>query len=109
MHMQQHKLIALRQTVISVSLGVGTLIAATAVQAETPKAIGAKIDGAEPAASSVQVKPGKLPAGGKTTAGGVISKGGDNQFPGTTPVPLPKPKKDALEAGALKAKTKAAQ
>ncbi|MEY2844079.1 MAG: hypothetical protein RI920_2116 [Pseudomonadota bacterium] len=107
--MQHEKLIALRQTVISVSLGAAALITATAAQADAPKAIAAKVEGAAAAASEVQVKPAKLPAGVKTTAGAAISKEGDNQYPGTSPVPQPKPRKDALEAGALKAKAKAAQ
>jgi hypothetical protein len=103
--MQHDKLIAMRQAVISVSLCVGALIAANVAQAETPKAIAAKIDSATASASGIQVKPGKLPAGSKTTAGAVIGKSGDNQYPGTAPGPIPKPRKDALEAiGAAKAK-----
>lgn len=107
--MQYDKLIALRQTVISVSLGVSALIAATAALAEAPKAIAAKVEGAAAAASGIQAKPSKLPAGGKATAGAAIGKEGDNQYPGTAPGPVPHPRKDALEAGALKAKAKAAQ
>jgi hypothetical protein len=105
LHMQHDKFIAMRQAAISVSLSVAALIAATAAHAEGPKAIAAKVDGVAATASGVQVKPGKLPAGGKTTAGSAISKTGDNQYPGTTPRPQPKPKKEALEAiGAAKAK-----
>ncbi len=107
--MQHDKLIALRQTVISVSVGIGALITATAARAEAPKTIAAKVEGTAAATSAVHVKPGKLPASGKTAAGSVVNKGDENAIPGTAPLPVPKPRKDALEAGALKAKTKASQ
>jgi hypothetical protein len=105
MLMQHEKLNSLRQSLISVSLGVVTLLATTASQAESPKVAAAKIEGAAAAASGLQIKPGKVPEGAKTTAAGAIGKTGDNQYPGTSPLPLPKPRKDALEAaGALKSK-----
>jgi hypothetical protein len=103
--MQHDNFIALRQTLVSVSLGVCALIAATPALADAPKAIATKVEGNAAAASSAQIKPGQLPAGAKTTSGAAIGKTGDNQYPGTSPVPLPKPRKDALEAaGALKSK-----
>jgi hypothetical protein len=103
--MQLNKLIALRQTVLSVSLGIGAMISAASALAESPDAIAAKVENTVTSASGVQVKPGKLPKQGKTTAGAMSGKNGNNQYPGTAPIPLPKPKKDALEAaGALKSK-----
>jgi hypothetical protein len=109
LHMQHQKLFALRQTVISVALGAAGMLAFSSAHAETPKAIASKVDDAAVAASSVQIKPVKLPKDAKTTANGLSSKVGDNAIPGTAPIPQPKPRKDALEAGALKAKAKAAQ
>jgi hypothetical protein len=103
--MQHDKVISLRRTVISTSLCLVVSIIANVAQAETPKAIAAKVESAEVAASAVQLKPGKIAVEGKTKSGAVIGKTGDNQYPGTTPLPLPKPKKEALEAiGAAKAK-----
>jgi hypothetical protein len=105
LHMQHDKFTSLRQTVISVSLGICALVGTTSAHAEAPKAIATKVEGAAAAASNVQVDTSKLPAGGKTTSGGLSSKVGNNQYPGTSPIPLPKPKKEALEAiGAAKAK-----
>ncbi|WP_152606475.1 hypothetical protein [Aquabacterium sp. NJ1] len=78
-----------------------------AENAPAPKAAVMTASAATGAASRVVATPGKVtpvvPKG--STAGGVVMKNGENQYPtGQLPIP-PKPKKEGLEAaGAVKAK-----
>jgi hypothetical protein len=104
--MQHDQIIALRQKVFSFSLVVCTLTAGVVAHAETPsKVTDPKTEVAKPSASGAEIKSGKMHAEGKAAAGSLIGKQGHNQYPGTSPKPLPKPKKEALEAiGAAKAK-----
>ncbi|TAK85315.1 MAG: hypothetical protein EPO09_20230 [Aquabacterium sp.] len=61
--------------------------------------------GVATAASAVVLKPGVATNKPATTAGSVVGRAGDNQYPSGTPVVPPKPKKEGLEAaGAIKAK-----
>jgi hypothetical protein len=63
------------------------------------------------AQATTHAKQSKLPGGEKleVKGGPALGQGGGNQYPGTTPGPIPKPHKEALKAAALKAKAKAAQ
>jgi hypothetical protein len=104
-HMQRPKLTPSRLSILSVSICISTLISGTPAYAEAAKAISAKVEGAAIAGSGVQIDAGKPPSNGKTKANTVLGKEGHNQYPGVAPKPLPKPKKEALEAiGAAKAK-----
>jgi Rieske Fe-S protein len=85
---------------------MATVIGSTAVSAmaaDAPTQAQAKPTAVKPAASAAV--PTKLPESGKpVTSGATIGgKNGDNQYPGVTIVPPRPPKKEALEAGALKA------
>jgi hypothetical protein len=107
--MQHRKQSSTRHLMAATSLMLIAVLAAKPAQADSSKPMQKQVVGTSTTASGVNVPQGKLPESGKATAGGVVSKAGDNQYPGVAPVPLPKPRKDALEAGALKAKAKAAQ
>lgn len=57
------------------------------------------------AASAAVLKPNVATTKTTATAGAVVGRAGDNQYPSGTPVVPPKPKKEGLEAaGAIKAK-----
>jgi hypothetical protein len=102
MTMTLFKLPCLLSLSVALTFGMQCARAAEAAVSPAESASAAKL-AAKPAGSATT----KVPAGGKvaTPATGSVGKAGDNQYPGTTPLPPKPPRKDALEAaGAIKAK-----
>lgn len=96
--MSSIRFLTLGSLVVGLLATAGTAYAASSAEVATAaSAVAADKAAVKPAVGKVVVK---VPA----TAGGVVSKGGEREYPsGNIPIP-PKPKKEVLETGAIKAK-----
>lgn len=101
--MSSIRFLTLGSLVVGLLATAGTAYAASSAEVATAaSAVAADKAAVKPAVGKVVV--GKVVVKVPATAGGVVSKGGEREYPsGNIPIP-PKPKKEVLETGAIKAK-----